>query len=57
MRSPRCCEKNMELKSVGTRLSTWDLFFQCDKCGEVIVKRRYDHFNHKFNYDLQEEGE
>lgn len=54
MKSPKCCDKFMELKSVGVRLSTWDLFFRCQECWEVIVKRRDEHFNNKYNYDLQE---
>ena len=53
MKPKKCCSKVMTLKSVGTRFSSWDLFFQCDKCGKVIVENKRDHFKYEFNEDLK----
>ena len=35
----------MELKSVGVRINSWDLFFQCEKCGKVLMKRINEYIN------------
>ncbi len=54
MMSKKCCGKFMELKSVGTRISSWDLFFQCKKCGKVLAEDRRNHLNMKYNSNLKE---
>ena len=47
-----CCKKTMEFKSVGTRVSYWDLFFQCSKCGEVAMERIDEYHDLELNIEL-----
>lgn len=52
-----CCDIVMELKAVSNRLSSWDLFFQCQRCGEVVMKRIDACFGLEINDKLREPKE
>lgn len=37
MKTEKCCKKVMELKAVTSRISEYDLFFQCTRCGKTLM--------------------
>ena len=57
MKPKKCCGKYMDFKNVVTRISAWELFFQCKKCKEIEVIKVDEYIKGKHNNKLlNEEG-
>lgn len=54
MKPPKCCKQFMDFKIAVTRISQWELFFQCKKCGEIIVNCIDSYYDGEYNTKLKE---
>ena len=58
MKKPKHCKQYMKFVNSVARISSWNLFFECVKCGEIIVLNRPEFANFGrdgFNINLKED--